>query len=216
MSNQDSRVRLHSSKSNEWYTPAIYVEAARQVLGGIDLDPASSAEANRTVRATCFYTAADDGLAQQWQGRIWLNPPYGRTRGKSNQELWSRRLIADHRAGYVTAAVLLVNAVPGNRWFAPLWDFPLCFVGHRIRFELPGGMLADAPTHSNVLAYLGPERDCFVSIFSQFGTVAERCERAQLDIQGSSRAPASRRRNQQPIMEGINNEQLSHPCPAPH
>lgn len=67
----------HSSVSNEQYTPAYIVEAARKVLGGFDLDPASSPEANRLVQATRIYTEEDNGLLLPWEGRLLVNPPGG-------------------------------------------------------------------------------------------------------------------------------------------
>jgi DNA N-6-adenine-methyltransferase (Dam) len=60
----------------EWYTPPHIIEAARRVLGTIDLDPASCREAQECVHATQFFTTTDDGLQQTWRGRVWLNPPY--------------------------------------------------------------------------------------------------------------------------------------------
>ena len=161
---------LQMSESNEWYTPSQYIEAARRVMGGIDLDPASNPTANETVKATAFYTQSDNGLAYEWEGRVWLNPPYGRDGGESNQATWSARLIEEYRAGRVTEAVLLVNAVTDRVWFAPLWDFTICFTDHRIRFYDESGE-AGSPTHGNALIYFGEHKDRFVDAFKGFGPV---------------------------------------------
>src|SRR5262249_4144059 len=63
-------------KNNEWFTPPDILEMARSALGAIDLDPASCEEANQAVKAARFYSLKDDGLKQEWHGRIWLNPPF--------------------------------------------------------------------------------------------------------------------------------------------
>lgn len=57
---------IRSSNENEYYTPVEYLEAAREVLGGIDIDPASSFTANRTVKARVFFDEQADGLQQGW------------------------------------------------------------------------------------------------------------------------------------------------------
>src|SRR6266567_8413556 len=61
---------------DEWFTPVEIIEAVRDVLGTIDLDPASCDEAQETVQATRYFTAENDGLKQEWAGRVWLNPPF--------------------------------------------------------------------------------------------------------------------------------------------
>src|SRR5215813_2992393 len=64
----------------EWYTPPDILEAAREVLGTIDLDPASSAaqQALSPVKAANYFTIKNSGLDRPWFGRVWLNPPYAR------------------------------------------------------------------------------------------------------------------------------------------
>lgn len=163
---------LHQSTDNEWYTPAVYLDAARAVLGGFDLDPASSATANDAVRAIGYYTADDDGLDPRnpWKGRLWVNPPYGGASGP-----FTARLLAEHDVGNVEAAVLLVNAnSTETRWFQPLWNHVLCFTDHRINFTSPSSDGASGSTHGSVFAYLGRDPAAFVAAFARFGAVVTR------------------------------------------
>lgn len=165
---------INASTSNEWYTPSPFIEAAREVLGDIDLDPASNYFANKVVRAKHFYTPEQDGLSQKWWGKVFLNPPYGKEQGGSNQGKWSTKLIEEYENGNVSEALLLVNAATGNSWFAPLWGYHICFVSKRIAFynqETKAGQ----PTHSNVVVYLGSNTEKFIKVFNPLGAVAKRC-----------------------------------------
>lgn len=158
------------SMSVEWFTPAAYVEAAREVLGRIDLDPASCEAANRTVQARAYFSAEDDGLAQDWHGRVFCNPPYSGEAGK-----FAAKLIGEYQAGRVSAGILLVNAqATPNQWFAPLWDWPICFTDHRVAF-LPGnGQPTSHPTFGACFVYVGPDPARFAEVFSRFGAVVRR------------------------------------------
>lgn len=167
---------IFSSVSNEWQTPALYVEPARRVLGRIDLDPASSPEANATVRAEHIYTADDDGLSKSWWGRVWLNPPYGRGRHRndSNQARWAERMIEAFRTGEIEAGIMLLDHVPERRWWARLglWDLPCCVTHDRIKFRLPGGVTgADRPIHVSALLYLGPHEKQFSRAYAKLGAI---------------------------------------------
>ena len=75
-------------KNDEWLTPQYIVQA----LGSFDLDPCSPI--NRPwPTAARHLTIEDNGLAHEWHGRVWCNPPFGREAVK-----WLRRM-ADHGSG---------------------------------------------------------------------------------------------------------------------
>ena len=144
-----------SSETPEHYTPSRILDAVYACLGGIDLDPCSN-EGIATVAAAQHFTAADDGLAQPWHGRVYMNPPYGR-----EIESWVDKLVAEHTAGRVTQAIALVPARTDTQWFLKLSEFPCCFVIGRLTFV---GNADPAPFPSAIF-YLGDDVGTFFDVF---------------------------------------------------
>lgn len=132
---------MSAGYSVEWYTPPEVFEA----LGlSFDLDPAAPAGGVPWVPAKRSYSRIDDGLRQAWQGRVWLNPPYGREIGP-----WLERL-SEHGNG-----LALVFARTDTRWFhtACRRATAVCFVAGRLRFYRLDGPGDTAPAPSVLLAY---------------------------------------------------------------
>ena len=126
-------VRMKAKKGPvEWYTPDHIIELAYNILGDINLDPASNETANKWVEADKYYTLENDGLTQPWSGSVWLNPPY------DNVGPWVDRLIWEYtKDRNVDAALLLVNANTETNWFRRLYDFDICFIKGRLKFWNP-------------------------------------------------------------------------------
>lgn len=157
----------HTSNEDEWLTPPEIVAGVLEVLGEVDLDPCSNTFGEPAVPAESRYTAADDGLAATWRGRVYMNPPYGAAIGA-----WVEKLRAEHADGNVTEAIALVPARTDTAWFAALRDCAVCFVRGRLRFS---GADNSAPFPS-VLAYFGDERERFAEVFGPVGDIWVRLE----------------------------------------
>lgn len=159
----------HNSGENEWYTPAPILEAARLVLGGIDLDPASSDLAQQTVKAERWFTAQTDGLASDWgdAAAIWMNPPYA-------QPLIGRFVakFCDHLAS-AGCGIALVNNGTDTAWGARLLGDAdaVCFPTGRIRFVDQAGNPSGAPLQGQMIAYIGRDADGFAAAFAGIGPV---------------------------------------------
>lgn len=163
------RVTLNTGE-NEWYTPDEYLELARKVLGGIDLDPASSAIANETVKAERFYSEADNGLEKEWRGRIWMNPPYAQPLIAQ----FCERMASEVEAGNIEAAIVLTNDCTDTAWFHRLAEASeaICFTRGRIRFVSPQGEKG-MPTQGQAFFYFGPHVSRFAEAFSKTGLIVE-------------------------------------------
>jgi ParB family chromosome partitioning protein len=158
-----------NSGNNEWYTPTEYIEAARAVMGRIDLDPASTEVANSVVGASKFYTKEDDGLLYDWHGKVWMNPPYAQP--YINQ--FVNRLREEYEIGRTTEAIALVNNATETTWFhnLALSACAVCFPLARIRFWSPDR--ESSPLQGQAVIYLGSQPAKFIKEFERFGWCAE-------------------------------------------
>jgi DNA N-6-adenine-methyltransferase (Dam) len=162
---------MHDPQSVEWYTPARYIDAVREVLGEIDLDPASCAEANAVVRAKQFFTKKDKPLERDWRGTVFMNPPYGTDNGDSVAAMFCTKALAEFDQENITEGIILVNSLHSQPWQAPLYSQPICFVDHRIKFVSGDGEENKNPTMSNIFVYLGSDEKKFARVFSRLGYV---------------------------------------------
>ena len=156
-----------NSGENEWYTRKSIIEAAREVMGGIDLDPAASAASNEVVKALRFFAKEEDGLQREWAGRIWLNPPYA-------QPFIARfcaKLLLEVQAGHTHEAIAFVNNATETLWFQGVMQHAsaACFPKGRNHFWFPG--VESAPLQGQVLIYIGSNRETFARVFAPYGFV---------------------------------------------
>ena len=157
-----------NSGDNEWYTPPAFIDAARLAMGRIDLDPASSEIANRTVCAETFFTAEQNGLDQTWSGSVWMNPPYAQPLISDFADAVSARF----ETGQIEQACVLVNNATETAWFQRMLgaSTAVCFPRGRIRFLDPNGN-PGAPLQGQAVIYMGPRVDEFCAAFATFGPV---------------------------------------------
>lgn len=133
--------------NDEWYTPAEIIHS----LGTFDLDPATSLDAyNLNRSAKKIYTAKDNGLVHEWEGRVWLNPPY-------SNPLIQQFLIkmAEHNNG-----IALVFAKIEAKWFHEIvlkHATAIKFLYNRIRFYKPDGTQGMQPRNGSMLIAYGRE-----------------------------------------------------------
>lgn len=136
-----------AKESDEWYTPPEIIHS----LGTFDLDPATSLEAyalNKSAKK--IYTRYDDGLNMEWDGRVWLNPPY-------SQPLMMNFLkkMATHNNG-----IALVFAKIESKWFHDVVLYNAVaakFLYGRIRFLHKDGTKGDQPRNGSMLLAYGWE-----------------------------------------------------------
>ena len=158
---------LLSHESTEHYTPQYILDAVIACMGAIDLDPCSNSREIPNVPAAKHYTSQDNGLLQPWEGRVFLNPPFG-----PGVEVWFSKLYQEELAGRTTEAIVLWKSATETAAWKTLTVLScrVCFPSARIRFASPQGN-ESGPTFSPALFYVGTRYERFEVAFAGIGTV---------------------------------------------
>lgn len=148
------------NKNNEWYTPPHILDRVREVLGSIELDPATCEEAQATVQADSWFTEEDDGLAHEWDvNTLWCNPPY------------STKLLKAFTSKFKTdpflEGIMLTNSGTDTLWNKELADFVQVYTLGRISFLEPGGIEKGKGGRGSVFTYKGNNPQKFIEVFTR-------------------------------------------------
>jgi phage N-6-adenine-methyltransferase len=133
--------------TDDWATPPTFITALEREFGPFDLDPCAT---DQTASADRYYTIAEDGLQQPWEGQVFVNPPY------SNPAPWIAKAITEVGAGRARRVLLLLPNATDTEWFHA--DVLRCcrvrFLRGRISFLGPEGRPVGSPRSGNLLALL--------------------------------------------------------------
>ena len=139
---------LFSSESTEWETPKDFFSLINRVYKfGVDVC------ANKdNTKCERYFTPEVDGLAQDWTGTVWCNPPYGR-----GIEKWVKKAHESHKHG--TTVVMLLPSRTDTKW---IYDYvfgsaQIVFIKGRLKFE---NSTASAPFPSILAIWGSPEKQC--------------------------------------------------------
>jgi ParB family chromosome partitioning protein len=150
----------------DFYTHQTLIEAARAAMGGIDLDPASCRDANTVVQAREFYSFRENGLLHDWNGRVWLNPPFG------NWGEWAAKAVAEWKSGRVTQLCALASSRASTaQHFHPLVHAASSVAILCGRFPFWGPKATSTPDEGHLIFYFGSRRSAFLEAYSPLGTV---------------------------------------------
>lgn len=133
---------MYSSKTCEWETPQWLFDKLDGTYH-FDLDVCARPENAKCGR---YYTPEQDGLAQNWEGVCWMNPPYGREIGK-----WVRKAYETAEQGG-TVVCLLPARTDTMWWHDYCMRGDIRFLRGRLKF---GNAQNSAPFPSAIVVFGG-------------------------------------------------------------
>lgn len=134
---------MYSSATDEWSTPQDFFDKLNAEYE-FETDVCATAENAKCAR---YYDKEQDGLAQEWRGKCWMNPPYGREIGK-----WMRKALESAQENGATVVCLVPARTDTKWWHDYAMRGEVRFVRGRLKF---GGVKNSAPFPSAVVIFDG-------------------------------------------------------------
>jgi hypothetical protein len=199
MSNSAQLINQDSGDT-ERYTPEHIMSLVQEFFSEIDLDPASTKLANKTVKAKRIITKKGDGLTKPWLAEtLWLNHPFAKgenpckpnckkkicndpsasnyrghhisVRIPSNLD-WIRKLLKEYELGNFKESINISFVNSSEAWNQLLLlNGTQCFIAKRLEYHSPTGKKSGGVTKGSMLTYLGENPDRFKEFFSHIGAV---------------------------------------------
>ena len=138
---------LFTSDKNYWETPQFLFDELHAKYN-FTIDVASSGE---NAKVDNYYTEEDDALKKKWEGRVFVNPPYGR-----EIKHWVKKAYEESLKHYNECVVMLIpSRTDTTYWhdyiFGKAKDIE--FIKGRLKFELNGKPSGPAPFPSAIITF---------------------------------------------------------------
>ena len=164
---ESHRLINQDSGNTEWWTPKPIIAVAKDLMGGIDFDPACSGAAF-AYHQHCKIYCDHAGLERAWPGNVWMNHPFGR----GQNEQWVSKLIASYEEDTTKQACCITFASVSERWFQPLLRYPQFFFCGRINYIDPVTLApVKGVTKGSVLTWLYPKWKDYRTALNRFSSV---------------------------------------------
>ena len=143
---------MRTSLTDLWATPQYVFDVLNEEFK-FELDVCANDENHKCEK---YFTKEDDGLSQTWDGRCWMNPPYGREIGK-----WVKKAYESAKDGAIV--VCLLPARTDTRWWTDyvMRASELRFIAGRLKF---GDAEASAPFPSVIAVFGTPTTPRIVQV----------------------------------------------------
>lgn len=147
-----------------WGTPSWVARLVSEAMGWIDLDPCT--QPDNPIQAARFYTKAQNGLTQPWEGNVYCNPPF------STPTPWIKRLVKGYQDGQISQGFLLAKAGVmhnvGTGSLIQTANIKGLWKG-RLKFEpLRKGKTSNSPDFDVAIAYWGDHADSIRALFGPY------------------------------------------------